>query len=58
MSIKEITKAIGKIKVALEFLKAGNNKKGAIPRLQTELTDKRADRDETVVVARTFKISS
>jgi len=35
MSMKEVKKAINKIKLTIEFLKAGYNKKGAIQRLQS-----------------------
>jgi hypothetical protein len=45
MSVKEIRKAIGKLRLTYDFMRNGY-RKGAVTKLQTELSDKKAEKDE------------
>lgn len=59
MSVKEIRKAISKLRLAHEFLRIGSNRKGAVMRLQAELAEKKGERDEEAVGgSRSIKITT
>jgi hypothetical protein len=58
MSVKEIRRAIAKLRLTYDFMRNGY-RKGAVTKLQMELSEKKAEKDDEVVSANKFiKITS